>query len=182
MSVRPEVVIGADEAASRRGDAEHREVAARDELARSRRLGAAVDADVDARRPVGGDAVEHRRRCCQAAVLDVIDAAGGAVRLRWRDDEKLVRRLHRQRSQKDGVDEREDRGVGADAEPKRGDDDDREDRALAQLPQGVAEILRGALEQGHAAGIAAGLRHLLAAAHGQPRLPFGLRRGSGPWR
>ena len=47
----------------------------------------------------------------------------------------------RQRLQQQRVDDAEDRGVGADADRERRDDDERQARAAAQRADGVAEVL-----------------------------------------
>jgi hypothetical protein len=61
----------------------------------------------------------------------------------------------RQRPENDGVDRREDSAVGADAEPERHHHDCGKARALAPLPQCVAEIRERVLEPGKLPRLAA---------------------------
>ena len=49
---------------------------------------------------------------------------------------------HRELAQQDLVDQREDRGVGADAERQRQDGDGGEERAAAEAAQRQAEVVR----------------------------------------
>ena len=53
---------------------------------------------------------------------------------------QLVGRLHRQLAQQDLIDQREDRGVGADPQRQRQDRDGREQRAAAKAAQGEPEV------------------------------------------
>ena len=56
---------------------------------------------------------------------------------------QLLGILHRQLAQQHLVDQREDRGVGADAERERQDRDDGEERAAEQPAQGQPEVVDG---------------------------------------
>ena len=62
------------------------------------------------------------------------------------EDHKLLRVLHRQRTQKYRVDETENYGVGADAERESENDNDREARRMCESAYRVADILKQLLE------------------------------------
>ena len=59
---------------------------------------------------------------------------------RWNSITSSFGVLHRQLPQQDLVDQREDGGVGADAQRQRQDRDGRKQRAAAQAADGKAEI------------------------------------------
>ena len=65
------------------------------------------------------------------------------------------------------VDDAEDGAVGADAEGQRQRDDDGEGGIGPQLPEGIAEILQGVLDETGASGFAAVFADLLVAAEGE---------------
>ena len=72
-------------------------------------------------------------------------AAHAALRTVNRAEQhELVRVFHRQRAQEELVDEREDRGVGADADRNRQDGHGCEDRRLPQLAHGKREVVHRA--------------------------------------
>jgi len=56
------------------------------------------------------------------------------------EEDELARVLHRQHAQQHFVDEREDRGVGADAESDRHQRDDGEERRACQPAPGVLNV------------------------------------------
>src|SRR5262249_24843553 len=72
---------------------------------------------------------------------------GKAATGRWRrNPNQSVRIRKRQRTQKEGVDDAEDRGVGADAEPQNDQRKDRKGAIFAESAQGVAQILQHFIE------------------------------------
>ncbi len=154
MTVRHDIVLRRDRTACDRAHAEQREVVARNELPVGGRFETAVDADVEAhRRP--------RRQLGESAslllahdpVLRVSEATleGRAATVRQQHEPLGI--LHRQRSPHDGVDQAEDRRVGADPKCQREGDGCREDRALPQQPQRVSDVLDQALEEEHHAAL-----------------------------
>ena len=82
--------------------------------------------------------------------------AGEEIQLGWRRDRK--------RAQQHGVDQRENRRVGADAEGQRHDDHRGEAGIPAKLPHGVPEVAPRRFDWRDAAGIAALLFDLFQAA------------------
>ena len=62
------------------------------------------------------------------------------------DEDQPVGVRIRQRPEQRLVEQAEDRGVGADAQRERQDGDEREDRLLAERPEGEAEVLHGRLD------------------------------------
>ena len=92
---------------------------------------------------------------------------------------RRVRRVHWQRAKEQPVQDREDRGVGADAEGKRQDDRDRESRTLDERAAGVAQVLPEVVQPGERPDLPVdlpGLRDAAEAAQG--RLTRGLGRQS----
>jgi hypothetical protein len=92
------------------------------------------------------------------------------------DVDKLVRILHRERSQHDAIDQREDRRVRADAHGKRQGGRDGEPWRLPQQPQGIAHILDEALEGRQAVRVTILFLHRLDRAEFEDGLPPCLAR------
>ena len=67
---------------------------------------------------------------------------------------EFVRRCHRQRTEAHGVEQLEDRGVGADAEGERKNGGGGKHRLLAQLPQRQAHVAGQVFDNRDAPGIA----------------------------
>src|SRR5262249_6718434 len=105
-----------------------------------------------------------------------VGSAGKAATGRWRrNPNQFVRIRKRQRTQKEGVDETEDRGVGADAERQNDQRNDRKGSIFAESAQGVAQVLRHFIEQAEAAGVAVLLARPGGTAELDQSLPAGLR-------
>jgi hypothetical protein len=95
------------------------------------------------------------------AEVGIGDGSKGEVGFRRIDCDQLVgvRQIHRM--QQDRVDDGEERGVHADAERQRDDDDAGEARRLAKLAQREFQILCQVLKKGDGAALANGLARLL---------------------
>jgi hypothetical protein len=78
--------------------------------------------------------------------------------------------------QHDGVDQAEDRGVGADSQSQREDGDGEETGAAAQRSQRIAQVLRQIGEPAQAADVAAFFLDLLDAAEFEAGAAFGFDR------
>ena len=138
------VFLRIEDASRRRSHAEHREVVARHHLDVDA-LGLVVDRD----RGVGQPARQHFAERLGALLVLLVDRIGvharahvaAAVRARLIQHHQLVRVLHRQLAQQDLVDQREDRGVRADAERERQDRDDRKQRAAKEAADGQLEVV-----------------------------------------
>ena len=132
-AARRDVVAGREQPARRRREPEDGEVVARDQLALDA-LGAAGVPDVKreprpAEQPVdAGHAIAeiaiHRPRQLRP-VAQAAAVGFGALR---RQLHELAGPRHRQTAQRDLIEQREDRGAGADAEGDRGDRDQAEER------------------------------------------------------
>jgi hypothetical protein len=107
------------------------------------------------------------------------DRAFGQERLLTQNDEP-IRAGIRQRSKEDAVDEREDCGVGADAEGDGQYRNRAESRALSKRAQRVCHILTKAIEQREAPRVAALLFPLLDRAHLTHGSVVSLLRGHAP--
>ncbi len=125
-----------------RFEAEHREVLAGDRLA-DLRLDLVVALDRRQRvarrrdrlqRPAGAGGAVAR-----VAEVGVREGAELEVGGREVDVDQTLGLADRGLAQQDRVDEREDRGVGADPDRERSDRGEREARALAQSAQGIAQ-------------------------------------------
>ena len=140
------VFLRVEHAAGGRRDAEHREVVARDHLDVDA-LGLVVDGD----RRIGQPAREDFAKGLGPLLILLVDRVGvhprahvaAAVRARLVEHHQLVRVLDRQLAEQDLVDQREDRGVGADAKRERQDRHDREQRAAEQAADGELQVVRG---------------------------------------
>ncbi len=89
-------------------------------------------------------------------------------------DEHPVRIVVGQRSEQHGIDQREDGGVGADADGQRKDGDDRESRISADPANGVPKIVTQDLERGQSSLIPIAFFGGLHAAEPDPRAPVRL--------
>jgi len=85
--------------------------------------------------------------------------------------------VHRQRAQEQGVDQAEDRGVGADAERQRKRRDEREDRARYQHPGRVPQVTSEVFHMTGPAHIAAPFLDLGHTAESAQSGMAGLARG-----
>jgi hypothetical protein len=125
---------------SDRVHAEHREVGAGHEMSFRRRLEAAVDAHVDARRGVRGNVREHGVRRPQPPEFLVAMAVvrkRAERRLISGDEHEARGILDRQRTEQHRVDQREDRGIRTDAETQRQNHDGGKAGTLSQLSRAV---------------------------------------------
>ena len=89
------------------------------------------------------------------------------------DEEQLLRIVDRQRLDQHGVDQAEDRRVGADPEPERQQRHQRERRRPPQEPERVADVAAQLVEQPQADGVAAFLLARFNAAELGERTPAG---------
>ena len=89
------------------------------------------------------------------------------------DEEQSLRIVDRQRLDQHGVDQAEDRGVGADPEPERQQGHQRERRRPAQQPERVADVAAQLVDQPQADGVAAFLLARANAAELGERAPAG---------
>ena len=103
------------------------------------------------------------------------DRVGEDVVVVHRDLHQLFRMSDRERAQHHGVDQAEDRRVGADAEGEREDGDQREAGAPAQHARRVAQIGDQRLEPDEDVGVAHPLLLQRSVAEAAPRLAQGLR-------
>ncbi len=145
MSQHRAVVVRSEQAAERRTHSEQREVAAGDQLAVDRGLDTPVDADVERHAGVGAEA-EGAGVIAHDLVLLVgesVEHAGGAA---LRQHEQLLGIGDGQQLPHHRVDQREQRGGGADADGQRQHGGRGEDRTLAERPTGVAQVLSELLE------------------------------------
>ena len=161
------ILAGAEDAAAGRRDAEDAE-----QLGGHARAGDAHRRAVAGQREhvtvgVGGDVHRRQRAPRRGQPAAGIHGVGG--------DETFRRRV-RQPRHEDAVDEREDRGRGADAERDREDGGHGIGRLAQQRPRAVAQVLDDALDEHRAARVAARLLGLLDAAEGANR---GLGRRGG---
>ena len=137
----PHVVV-VEQAPDGRSDAQRAVVAAGDQLAVYPPAAVAVCREVDRPREPAEDASDGR-----GPLGEGVDGPQGPHHTRPfaamgpREGDEAVRLGHRQPLEENGVDEREDRGVGADPERERGDRDPREHRTPAQAPQRVPTVL-----------------------------------------
>ena len=121
------------------------------------------------------DAGDLRELAAAAADLQDLVAGRGHARLprlavaRPEHDEPRRLGVRKGRDER-GVEDREDRGVRADAERERRDRDDREPRAAPEHAEGVAEILPEGFEPRAGARLAHGLLDLRDAPEIDPRL------------
>jgi hypothetical protein len=131
-----DIVIGwANQTAQRRSETEHREVTARDERGKSAG-GLVPGSEVDVDDAVSGNAGETRLHACQILkhrVAEHLVAVAGLVALvearLWSgrtEVDQITRRVDGQRAHEHLLEHREDRSVGANAEGKGQDCDDRE--------------------------------------------------------
>jgi hypothetical protein len=139
MAARRDVILGGEEAARGRTDAHYLEVVAADERA-PRALGGVVDGDAE-RLIVLGDDVEHLRAIAEVDEVGIGPRAALPFAVLHREDANR-RGIRRQRDgpEQDGLDPREDRRVGADAEPERENRGKRKAGILQQRPKGIANI------------------------------------------
>src|SRR5262249_11267260 len=77
--------------------------------------------------------VHRKRQHVAAGVAAVVDARTG-------EEDELLGMLYRQQVEQHFVDQRENRGVGADAERDRRECDDGEDRRPRETAAGVAKV------------------------------------------
>ena len=89
------------------------------------------------------------------------------------DEEQLLRIFDRQCLDQHGVDEREDRRVGADPESERQQGDECERRRPAQEPERVADVAAQFVDESQADGVAAFLPARFDAAELGERTPAG---------
>ena len=89
------------------------------------------------------------------------------------DEEQSLRVVDRQRLDQHGVDQTEDRRVGADPEPERQQGHERERRRPPQKPEGVADVAAQLVDQPQADGVAAFLLARVNAAELGERTPAG---------
>lgn len=108
-------------------------------------------------------------RHCRIHVRDLSDDAA--------DDNESIGLVIGERPQQDTVDDREDRGVGADAERDAGHDDEAETAALADRARRVAHVLRQVIEGREAARFAAGFGRFGEVAEAAKRGVTGVVRG-----
>ena len=87
------------------------------------------------------------------------------------DEEQSLRVVDRQRLDQHGVDQAEDRRVGADPEPERQQGHQRERRRPPQQPERVADVAAQLVDQPQADGVAAFLRARVHAAELGERTP-----------
>ena len=90
------------------------------------------------------------------------------------DEEQSLRVVDRQRLDQHGVDQAEDRGVGADPEPERQQGHQRERRRPPQQPECVADVAAQLVDQPQADGVAAFLLARVNAAELGERTPASL--------
>ena len=160
------IVVRCDDASHRGADAEHLEVRAGDELARHT-LGLAVHADVHRDRTPGeqpgedgggpgavghcqADAREGRGRAAIDEVVaeifvhrerqHVAARVAAVVVPRAVEEDELLGVFHREAPQEHLVDEREDGGIGADAEGDRHERDAREQRRSGEPAESVSKV------------------------------------------
>ena len=108
-----------------------------------------VDDEIDAVGATRGeDALKHRRPLPHFLVHRIRQDVESRAALRHRadargvaDGDELLGMRDVERPQQYGVDEREDRRIGADAEGQRQHDDERETEIAAQRARGVREVL-----------------------------------------
>ena len=138
------VLLRVEDAAQRRGHAEHGEVVARHQLG-VEPLGLVVDAH----RGLDQAAGQHLAQRFGALLVLPVDGVRlladphvvAGVRPLLVEHHQALGVAHRQLAQQDLVDQREDRGVGADAEGQREDRDRGEERAAAEAAQRQAEVV-----------------------------------------
>ena len=146
------VVVHRERPPEQRGHAEDREVVAADHpAARVLGLGLApgVHRDVEPAGPAGrGETAEQRRTAAELGVDRVGEEVGakrafghaiGATGIA--DDDELVGRRHRERPEQQRVDQREDGGVGPDADRQREDHHQGQPEVVAQGADGVHRVL-----------------------------------------
>jgi hypothetical protein len=139
------IVLGPEQAAKRGADAEHREVAARDEHALAVEGLLAPVGEVRVEDAVRGDAAERHVGVLQVAehriAEHLVAAAGVAARVAPRlgprrgQVDQPIGRLHRQRAQQHLVEQRVDGRVGADPECQGQDGDGGDERRARQCPK-----------------------------------------------
>ena len=139
-------LVPGERASHQRRDAEDGRIPLRDDFAaHALRLAVAGEIEVAAREE--RDLVEHLLRRGERPVLRVrpdglvVDAGTLALRHQHVHEHQPLGVGERQRLEQHGVDDGEDRGIGADAERERGDGDRRKCRRAAQQPQRVADVL-----------------------------------------
>ena len=146
------VVFRSDQAAQRRRQLEHREIAARHQHSRSaERL--SLIGEVRAEDPMRRHAGEGRLHALEVAKHRVAEDFVAVARLIARMRARLgtgrrkvdqpIRLGHRQRLEEDLVETGKDRGVRADAERQRHNRDDRDERGLEERPEGELRVDHG---------------------------------------
>ena len=136
------VLVRRERASARRLHTQHLKVVASDELsADAERLGATDHVGTDA--SPRGQAGELRD---VVAEVEIVGQRQRLIRGRFRHHREhlnqLLRIAHRQRPEENGVDQREDGGVGADAEGQRQHDDQRECSIPDRQSDGPAYVLQ----------------------------------------
>jgi hypothetical protein len=154
MSIHHPVIVRPNGAPDDRVHGKQREVVAGHELSLDARFRTTVDGDVDRRGGVAGER-GHRVAVAQQAVFLVGEPAREVGAVLLSDREQAFRVADREHSPQDGIHQREDRRVGADAEGKRQDDGGCEPRGTAQEPEGVDEVLDDRLGEPLDRGLAA---------------------------
>ena len=145
------IVVGIQQPAERRLEAEHRKVRAGHEqpvAASGLRLIGQVGAEPDVQCDAGEDRLllleiaEHRVAEHRFTVPGLAAGIGTLPRSGRRQVDQLTRPLHRERTQQCLIEQREDRGVRADAKGKREDGDDRDERRLEETADGKLQVHR----------------------------------------
>ncbi len=145
VSHRHAIVLRPKQPADRRPETEEREVAARDEVPEARRLDVAVDRHIEWHRRVARHR-EARHAIANQFVGLIGESVADAGLALLAEHEQRFRITDGQRLPQDGVDEREQRRVRADADGEREHRGRRESRTLPKCPDRVTKILTGLLE------------------------------------
>ncbi len=133
------VVLGEEPATERDRDAEHGVIVAADELTAGR-FDAVAGCHPERGARVAGRAGEQVGSSADALVVRIVRRRGGPLGA-VRDENQFVRIVHRHRPQHDRFEQAEDRGVRADAERERQDDDRGEPGIAPERAQRVAHVL-----------------------------------------
>ena len=143
------IIVGREQAANLRRDAERVEEAAADEEPlRVARLAAGIQ--VEARVAVGADADQHLLVIADVLPLRVGQRGVGAAYALEAENHQPIRLVDRQRLEDQRVDQREDRDVGADAEGQREQRHAADDGRLPHLPDGELEVTNERRHESHA--------------------------------
>src|SRR6185503_13805502 len=153
VTVRDDVVLGRDRAAGNWRHAEQREVVTGDELSVSCRFQVSINADVHPGRRPCGQFSEPAGLLAHDPVLLVGEATRKCRAPAVSEEDEAFGVFHWQRSPHDGIDQAEDRGVGADPKREREHDRQGEDWTLPQQANRVAEIIDEGFKQEHGASL-----------------------------